>query len=497
MREKIIYDDFTGFTFNGKHSSQFGLLRVSDSDRYEDDLVLSLSDESAEVPGGVGEYYWGETIKKREFKINVAYDSVTELEKREIKQWLHPDDKLHELIFDEKPYVKYFVKCSKQIASKELCFNENGKRVYKGEFEIEFTAYMPYGVARWKTIDEDYITGTKPIPDNYGNLHEWFSSSGLRTNLNDYNFFNSPPNHFLSTKVYNPGDVPTDFVLKFTPRNAPVRTTFKGTEEDGAKSYTMVLNTIEKLENNIKYAIFNPTLHNLYGEKLEEISLMDSENNVISTGYIENINNRPFYIDNNNGEKYEIYYEKFFDKAHAFNLDSKLGLKNRQKYYGIFVNESGGSAERPFYIEDGQFIWILDETSIENNQYNLMCLNFPYDMVIEIQVERQVEENNTFYSEVRSMKLHIPSGTNTISTKWTDVQKGLFEGEPIKIDTSKKLIYCGDKTVGNILEDGDFFKIPNEKLLAQTEPMVFTVKEISGFSTTLSDVSINYDYLYI
>ena len=59
------YDDFDfiGFTFNGHHSSEFGLFRTSDGDRYEDNLVPSLKDEAADVPGGVGQYYWGEKIE--------------------------------------------------------------------------------------------------------------------------------------------------------------------------------------------------------------------------------------------------------------------------------------------------------------------------------------------------------------------------------------------------------------------------------------------------
>ena len=90
-----LYDDFTGFTFNGKHTSEFGLLRVSDGDRYEDSLVPSLSDETSNIPGGPGQYYWGETIDKKTFKLRIAYDQVGEVEKVNIRKWLHPDDKLH------------------------------------------------------------------------------------------------------------------------------------------------------------------------------------------------------------------------------------------------------------------------------------------------------------------------------------------------------------------------------------------------------------------
>lgn len=494
MREKIIYDDFTGFTFNGKHSSQFGLLRVSDGDRYEDDLVLSLSDESAEVPGGVGEYYWGETIKKREFNINVAYDSVTEMEKREIKQWLHPDDKLHELIFDEKPYVKYYVKCSNQIASKELCFNENGKRVYKGEFKIEFTAYMPYGVARWKTINESYITGAEPIPDIYGNLHEWFPSSGLRTNLNDYNFSNSTPNHFLSTKVYNPGDVPTDFTLKFSFQLDSNTLLHTATKDDGESGYTKVLTALEKLESTKQYAIFNPNLHRLQGENLEEVSLKDLKGNIVSDGYIENINNFPFYVDNNNGEKYEIYYYNNFSKAYRYNIDSFLNLTKYQKYYGLFY-DGKQTKERPFYFDDSDFVWILDETGIDNKQYNFITLKLPHDIIFDIKLQRTIENGHPLV--ISFMRLRIPSGINIETKNWSNVQKALYENKEITIDSMKKTIYSGDEAVGDILDDGDFFKIPINNITNTDESFTIVIEEPSQFISNFSQASIRYDYLYI
>jgi len=36
---EIKYDDFVGFTFNGIHSSELNVVRVSDSNRYTEDLL--------------------------------------------------------------------------------------------------------------------------------------------------------------------------------------------------------------------------------------------------------------------------------------------------------------------------------------------------------------------------------------------------------------------------------------------------------------------------
>ena len=51
--------DFIGFTFNGVHSSELGILRVSDGSRYDNDLLPTIRDRVVPVPGGDGSYYFG------------------------------------------------------------------------------------------------------------------------------------------------------------------------------------------------------------------------------------------------------------------------------------------------------------------------------------------------------------------------------------------------------------------------------------------------------
>ena len=48
-------EDFIGFTYNGKHCiNDFGIYRTSDGSRYNDNLVPSMTDKTADVPGGDG-----------------------------------------------------------------------------------------------------------------------------------------------------------------------------------------------------------------------------------------------------------------------------------------------------------------------------------------------------------------------------------------------------------------------------------------------------------
>lgn len=143
--------DFIGFTFNGCHSSEFNIYSVSDGSRYQDVLVPNPIDYTEQVPGGVGQYYFGSDMDIREFPLSIAYDKLTEVQVRELRNWLAPDV-VGELIFDERPYKTYAAKISSSPSLSFICFDtynkETGKkeRVYKGEGSISFICYYPLGV---------------------------------------------------------------------------------------------------------------------------------------------------------------------------------------------------------------------------------------------------------------------------------------------------------------------------------------------------------------
>lgn len=143
--------DFIGFTFNGRHSSEFNIYSVSDGSRYQDVLVPNPIDYTEQVPGGVGQYYFGSDMDIREFPLSIAYDKLTEVQVRELRNWLAPDV-VGELIFDERPYKTYTGKISTSPGLSFICFDsynkESGRkeRIYKGEGSINFVCYYPLGV---------------------------------------------------------------------------------------------------------------------------------------------------------------------------------------------------------------------------------------------------------------------------------------------------------------------------------------------------------------
>lgn len=147
------YENFIGFSFGKYHSSELNLKAVSSGSRYNKNLLPSPDNATEEVPGGNGSYYFGSTDKSRNFKINIAFDSVTEDNFREISNLLHCD-KLQDLIFDEQPYKIYKAKISSEPEFKFICFTdpETNERIYKGEGTITFQCFYPYALCENKYI---------------------------------------------------------------------------------------------------------------------------------------------------------------------------------------------------------------------------------------------------------------------------------------------------------------------------------------------------------
>lgn len=200
----VRYDDLTGFKFGDYHSSQFGLIRVSNGSRYNEYLLPTLKNTTTDVPGMEGTLYFGTQKTTRSFQVDMAFDSLTEEDIRDIREWLTG---AHSLIFDERPYIQYMCILNSAPQLKYLTFEENGERIYKGELSVNFVSYLPYGYS----IDE------KKFIDDFldENFEEWSNASHLAyknfyegETLRTYDKFEGN-----NVYVYNGGDVEADYVL--------------------------------------------------------------------------------------------------------------------------------------------------------------------------------------------------------------------------------------------------------------------------------------------
>ena len=116
--------DFIGFSFGNTHSSDLGIVRTSDGDRYNQNLSPEFEDKTLAIPGGDGTYYFGSTFSQKIFEVPFAFD------------------KIYKAKIVEPPDISY------------LCFDEGGERIYKGEGTLNFIAFTPWAHSNYKFLDD-------------------------------------------------------------------------------------------------------------------------------------------------------------------------------------------------------------------------------------------------------------------------------------------------------------------------------------------------------
>ena len=197
----VLDGDFIGFSFDDVHSSDLGVLRVSDGSRYNEYLLPTSQDVTVQVPGGDGTYYFGSYYTGKPFPISIAFDSLTEEQLRKLRQTFTLK-KIGRLIFDEAPYKYYMAKVVSQPQLKYICFGRPGEpRVYKGEGTIQFMAYYPYAKSTHLSLKDSEGNFYKEFQD--ANRVEWAEESGLPET--------SPSLSGATVTINNVGDLEMDW----------------------------------------------------------------------------------------------------------------------------------------------------------------------------------------------------------------------------------------------------------------------------------------------
>lgn len=159
-----VNNPYIDFKYGENYASDFHLLRVSNGSRFNNNLIPTLTDKTAETPGADGMFFFNTYYKQRQFTVDVAYEAVTEQDIRNIRNWLNGKD-IRDLIFDEQPDRCYKAKVTGSPSLKFIPFDQlrNEKSstnieegfssdaevdetvvIYKGEGSIQFTCYDPY-----------------------------------------------------------------------------------------------------------------------------------------------------------------------------------------------------------------------------------------------------------------------------------------------------------------------------------------------------------------
>lgn len=326
--------DFLGFSFNGYRSDELGLVKVSDGDRYKEEILPEFEDKTVEIPGNDGTYYYGSYFKEKTIEISVAFDHLTEVQFKKMRR-IFGNRNFSTLIFDEEPYKMYKVKVASPPEINYVCFDEikrtigetqpnsglrvinrtpvteeitttdeetgeeitetvetgdyeieresitpyvypGGKeRIYKGEMDISFIAYNPFAIAPYKDLDSY---------SDYENVDEWIEAAGLKTReeLQSYDTYNGDSKEI---KVYNPGDLSAPFQLYLPFEGDEIQELNIGLS--GVNNGQLRLKTITRLSGDDQATGVWINTKNHLIEGIEKVSNNEASA-YITTGYVYN-----------------------------------------------------------------------------------------------------------------------------------------------------------------------------------------------------------------
>lgn len=322
----VIRGDFLGFTFDGVHSSELGIFRVSDGSRYTENLLPTFQDKTTQIPGADGIFYQGSYFTQRPISFSIAFDELSETQFRRLKA-LFGDKKIHNLIFDELPYKVYKVKTAGTPNLKYVCFDIESKepsaqediyapqlkttlgRVYKGEGQLSFVAYTPYAKSLYKYIDYYMpnnvsnwnLMGNFSPEDVQYNYHEWAESSRMKlsTYTEEHNGQECQLDKYSNSGIviYNAGDIETPFKLKFffdwdknhTPNSAEAEMTVSLLSNNAQKI------TFNKLGKMLKELKEKGDFGFQLNSKLNLIEGIDKDGNPTGTLYNKYISQGDFF----------------------------------------------------------------------------------------------------------------------------------------------------------------------------------------------------------
>jgi predicted phage tail component-like protein len=395
---EYLEDGYLGFTFDGRHSSEFNLLVVSDGSRYHQNLFSNFSDNMQSVPGRNGAYFFGTQLEMKEFEINCAFDKMTTHMRDEIQMWLYPD-KVGWLIFDEEPYKKYLVKISGIPNFNFLPFNELKtihnynlqKEILKGELTIPFFSFNEYAYENSEyslpkidinEIIPQHAINSGIIPPEYKHptiflSGEKISSIEKNTEFSLYNAGNGIAK--LNLIFYIPADqIENKYFELFN-------------YEDGQKYIIQDLNPIFESKNIDKF----------------KIEILSDKQEIYATGCRDDANNTPITDRINIGGSYNHYYPKLYHKkmTQIAILSEALGERGEPEplFYTYSYNtkyfEPSDKENRSYSFEEIKDIWSNYTIITKEGEYSVNNIINPAFMYVHLNPDSLKGEYGTYSNE--------------------------------------------------------------------------------------------------
>lgn len=192
------------FVFDDIDSTQIGIASVTSGGGYSTPILPSFKDNSLEVDGYNGTYYFNTGIPLKSFTYNCFIDNMSQFEFDQLRAWIAPG-KIAKLIRPEEPYRYYWAKISsiENLDNIPLTHPDTGGVSYTGSFSITFTTVgqsCGYGmVYSQEDIDnyeyKDIFTEPAKVYYDGGLLYKnEMPRTIIPTNIGTYNL-----------RLYNPG----------------------------------------------------------------------------------------------------------------------------------------------------------------------------------------------------------------------------------------------------------------------------------------------------
>lgn len=206
------------FVFDGIDSTSIGVASVSDGSTYDTPILPSFSDNSLEVDGYDGRYYFNTRLTQKDFTYNCFIDNLSAFEFDQLKSWIRPK-KIGKLIRPEEPYRYYWVKVSSvdNLGNIPLTHPDTGGVSYTGNFSVTFTTIgqaCGYGMFYYQDDLKYY-----EYRDIFDGTQDYYYDSGLLYREEVLPLHVTRSNGTWDPQIYNPGTYTSKIRLQIKANN--------------------------------------------------------------------------------------------------------------------------------------------------------------------------------------------------------------------------------------------------------------------------------------
>lgn len=204
------------FVFDGIDSTQVGVVSVSDGSTYDTPVLPAFTDNSLEVDGYDGRYYFNTRITQKDFTYNCFIDNLSAFQFDQLKSWIRPK-KIGKLIRPEEPYRYYWVKVSSvdNLGNIPLTHPDTGGVSYTGNFSVTFTTIgqsCGYGMFYYQDDLKYY-----EYRDIFDGTQDYYYDTGLLYKEEMLPLHVTRTAGTWDPQIYNPGTYRSKIRLQITP----------------------------------------------------------------------------------------------------------------------------------------------------------------------------------------------------------------------------------------------------------------------------------------